>query len=160
MLIKKLGAIAATGALLLAVAAPAFADDNVIVVHNADTNVSVYSGTIANSGVNGISAHDEAGVTDSSIHTGAAVASNTIGTEVNYTTVTSVATDDAPKIIVANCDTHVTVAQLSIANSGVNGISASEDGSVEGSNITTGAASTGSNIQSLVNVTQVTVSGK
>lgn len=156
MLVKKLGTIAATGALLLAVAAPAFADVSV----NNHGFVTVESVTGADSGSNLVSGTDEGQVEDVNVTTGAAVASSTVGTELNNNTVTVNNNEDGmPDVDVNNCG-MVMVEVATGANSGNNVVAANEDeGSVEGANVTTGAATAASNVQSLVNVNSVTVNG-
>lgn len=154
MLLKKLGAIAATGAILLAVAAPAFADVNV-------TNhgfVSVDSATVSDSGSNVVSANEDGSVDGATIGTGVSVATSTVGSEVNNNTVTvSDSTGgNGPDVNVSNCG-GVEVEAVTGANTGNNTIIAGEDGSVSEAGVTTGSSTAASNVQSLVNVNSVSV---
>lgn len=157
MLIKKLGAIAATGALLLAVAAPAFANDNTGVYVTNNGNVNVTTGTTANSGFKGIAANgDDAYVQNVNITSGAASASVVVGTELNNNYVNVTAGDEGTHVHLTN-NGNVTVESTTLANSGFNGVIVGDDSSVSQVNVTSGAASASTNVQSLVNVNSVTV---
>ena len=158
MLIKKLGTIAATGALLLAVAAPAFADVSV----DNSAGVVVTSVNVANTGYNTVSAHDEGSANGVYVETGSATASNTVGTEVNnnsvYVNDTTGGRSEVGEVSVSNCGfTVVTVDN--VANTGHNTVSVNgeDDAAVSGSQVHTGNASAGSNVQTLVNVNSVSV---
>lgn len=157
MLSKKLAVAAASAALMLGAFAPmAFA--NVTITNGGAAFVN--SDTHATSGDVHVGVEDGSVVSGSNVTSGAAVASNTVGTELNNNTVVvaSNTLDDGKgaSINVSNCG----LVDVDVETTAVSGKShAWVEGAVVGSNVNSGAATAGSNVQSLVNVNSVTVSG-
>jgi len=156
MLLKKLVVSAATGVLLLGALAPmAFAD---VEIDNSNANVSVSSTTQANSGLNGAVATEEGSVDGLDITTGAAVASNVVGTQTNTVTVSAPNCGcEEGGVSVDNSGAEVQIEATTQANSGLNGAVATDGGTVEDVSVTSGAATAGSNVQTVTNTVSVTV---
>ncbi|MDE2025913.1 MAG: hypothetical protein KGJ07_05445 [Patescibacteria group bacterium] len=144
------------GAAVLLFAAPAFAHTADVSVDNSGA-VMVQTETDANTGANVVSADGHGTVEDVTVTTGAAVASSTVGTELNNNTVTVNLTGMKANVDLSNSGC-VAVDALTTSNSGANVVSAEDWHSKVGdSSVTTGASTAGSNDQTLVNVNSVSV---
>lgn len=142
---KKIAVGVAGAALFLSAAVPAFADATII---KNRAKVRNFTLTVANSGLNRISANDD--VKGGKIKTGGAVAGAEVYNEVNTTMVDGCGCDGF--MLVKN-KARVKNTTLTFANSGLNSINADED--VEGGRIYTGGAVAGSSVTNVVNTTVV-----
>lgn len=156
MSIKKIAATAAAGALMLGAAMPAFGwFDNLVIIKNEDTFVTNDVLTLANTGFNGIFAED---VNGGSITTGNATAVSGVSNVVNTNVVDLCGCfdfddGDGALVFIKNENTNVDNNVWTIANTGVNGIFASDD--VNGGSIGTGNAVAAGVVTNVVNTNVV-----
>lgn len=143
---KKLAVTAATGAVMLAAVAPAFAwSDNVLIVKNK-AKVKNFTLTVANTGMNSINADDD--VEGGKIKTGNAEALASVSNTVNFNAVDTCGCEDESFTLIKN-KAKVKNVTLTVANSGMNRINADEE--VDGGRIRTGGAGSVSVVENNVN---------
>lgn len=145
-MLKKLIAGAAGAGLVLTMAGAALAWDGTFVLNKA--KVKNFTLTVANSGMNTISADDD--VKGGKIKTGDAFAYGEVNNVVNTTSVEGCGCDDTTVINKAK----VKNTTLTFANTGMNSISAGDDVRY-GGRIRTGGAEAGSVVTNVVNTTMV-----
>lgn len=153
---KKLVGAVIGAAALLAVAAPAFADDggffSKLIVKNTDTEVTNNVWTKANTGHNSISGDEVFGGT---ILTGNAMAGSDVSNVVNSTSVKGCGCFDL--VVVKNRETDVTNNVHTKANTGYNSIEGGTLGNEDGGGavIVTGDAGALASVTNVVNTTIV-----
>jgi hypothetical protein len=146
MIVKKIAAVAGAGALLLSVASPAFADDDLNIRNRVRVRNNVT--TQSNTGLNAILAADD--VRGGRVRSGNAEAVATVATTANTSSVDDRSGfDDTTVRNRARVTNNVTTQ----SNSGLNSILAADD--VRGGRVRSGNAVSDSMVTNVVNTTVI-----